>query len=71
MFLHVTLEDNLFGKISAEYQVKSLSLRKADKEGHSNDNIADSDLQFVFDVRFRRRGEMKRRNGSLITQASI
>lgn len=32
-------------------------MRKADKEGHSTDTIADCCFQLVLDVRFRRRGE--------------
>lgn len=62
IFLHVvhlflTLDDDLFGTRAADNQVKLLSSRKADKEGHSADAVADALSRIVFGLRFRRRGE--------------
>ena len=52
----VTLDDDLMGTRSAENPVKTLSNRKADKEGHSTDVVADAFFRIVLAVRFRRRG---------------
>lgn len=52
-----TLDDDLFGCRAVDNQVKSLSNRKADREGHMADVIADSMFRVVLGMRFRRRGE--------------
>ena len=53
----VTSDDDLHGTRASDNQVKSLSLRKADREGHSADAIADALLRIILMVPFRRRGE--------------
>lgn len=53
-----TLDDDLFGTRAADNQVKTLSARKADKEGHSEDAIADALFRVVLGLRFRRREEL-------------
>lgn len=62
IFMHVlhlflTLDDDLFGTRASDNQVKSLSARKVDKEGHSADAVADALSRIIFALRFRRRGE--------------
>ncbi|PXF43989.1 hypothetical protein BWQ96_06222 [Gracilariopsis chorda] len=52
-----TLDDDLYGTRASDNQVKSLSNRKADREGHQADAIADSLFRVTLMVRFRRRGE--------------
>ena len=56
VYTFTTLDDDLYGTRAKENQVKSLSARKADKEGHSADAIADALFRLTFMVRFRRRG---------------
>lgn len=56
--LLATLDDDLFGTRAAENQVRTLSNRKADKEGHSADDLAHALLRFDFALRFRYRGEL-------------
>lgn len=48
--------DDLYGTRAADNQVKTLSNRKADKEGHTADAIADALFRITLMVRFRRRG---------------
>lgn len=52
------------GTSSAENEVKMLSDRKADREGHVADIVADGMFRFTLDTRFRRRGEPQARNVS-------
>lgn len=55
--MFATLDDDLFGTRANDNQVKSLSSRKADREGHSADAVADALTRIVLALRFRRRGE--------------
>jgi hypothetical protein len=57
MQLFATLDDDLYGTEASDNQVKTLSLRKADREGHTADAIADALFRVTLAVRFRRRGE--------------
>lgn len=52
-----TLDDDLYGTTARDNQVKTLSMRKADREGHTADAIADALFRLTIAVRFRRRGE--------------
>lgn len=52
-----TLDDDLMGTRSRHNEVKMLSDRKADREGHSTDNVADAIFRFMIDSRLRRRVE--------------
>lgn len=53
----VTLDDDLMGTRAHDNQVKTLSSRKSDKEGHLADVIADALFSAVLSVRFSRRSE--------------
>lgn len=55
--MHVTLDDDQFGARESDNQVKMLSARKADKEGHLADVIVDALFRILSAIRFRRRGE--------------
>ena len=57
MYMFATLDDDLYGTRAIDNQVKSLSYRKADGEGHLADAVADSFFRVTLMVRFRRRGE--------------
>jgi hypothetical protein len=57
-----TLDDDLYGTKAADNHVKLLSSRKADKEGHCSDSLADAMFRVTFMVRFRRRGESQSKN---------
>jgi hypothetical protein len=57
LYTLATLDDDLYGTRSSDNQVKTLSSRKADKEGHCADALADALFRITFMVRFRRRGE--------------
>lgn len=61
-FTFGTLDDDLYGTRANDNQVKMLSARKADKEGHCVDAIADALFRITFMVRFRRRGESQTEN---------
>lgn len=52
-----TLDDDLFGTRATDNQVKTLSARKADKEGHSFDSIAEALFRVLMGIGFKRRGE--------------
>lgn len=52
-----TLEDDLFRKRASDSQVKSLSARKAEGEGHSVDAVAQDPARMVLGLWFYRRGE--------------
>ena len=52
-----TLDDDLCGTRAGDNQVKSLSIRKADREGHTADAIVDALFRVKLIVRFRRRGK--------------
>lgn len=51
------LDDDILGTSATNNQVKSLYNRKADREGHTGDVIADSIFRFVIGLSFRRRRE--------------
>ena len=51
-----TLDDNVYGSRAVDNQVKTLNSRKADREGHAADAIADALFRITIMVRFRRRG---------------
>ncbi|CDF37457.1 unnamed protein product [Chondrus crispus] len=57
-----TLDDDLYGTRARDNQVKTLSMRKADREGHAADAIADALFCVTIAVRFRRRGEPQSTN---------
>lgn len=57
MYTLTTLDDDLIGRRAGENQVKTLSARKADLEGHNADAVADTFFRVTFMVPFRRRGE--------------
>lgn len=57
LHMFATVDDDLFGTRAADNQVKMLSARKADREGHSADAVADALSRVVMALRFRRRGE--------------
>jgi hypothetical protein len=59
---YATLDDDLFGARTTDNQVKTLSARKADSEGHCADAIADALFKITFFVRFRRRGHTQTEN---------
>jgi hypothetical protein len=61
---YATLDDDLYGTRAADNQVKSLSARKADREGHCADAFADALFRITFFVRFRRRGRTQGENVS-------
>lgn len=48
----LTLHDDMFGTSATENQVKSLSSRKADIEGHTADYITGEDFSVTSDLRF-------------------
>lgn len=58
----VTIDDDLYGTRAWDNQVKSLSNRKANKEGHTADMICDALFRVTLGVRFRRRGESQATN---------
>lgn len=51
------LEDDLVGTLAQDNQVKTLSARKTDREGHLADVVADALFNAVMSVRFRQRAE--------------
>lgn len=57
LHLLATLDDDRFGRRASGNQVKMLRFRKADKEGHTADAVADALFRIVLAIRFRRRGE--------------
>ena len=58
----MTLDDDLFGTRARDNQVKKLSNRKADKEGHCADVVSDAIFRIVLGLRFSRRGESQEDN---------
>lgn len=58
----VTLDADLYGTRARDNQVKTLSSRKADKEGHSADVLCDTLFRITLGVRFRRRGDSQASN---------
>ena len=60
--MFVTMDDDLYGSRATDNQVKSLSSRKADREGHIADAVADAFFRVTLMVRFRRRGESQLTN---------
>lgn len=61
-FLFSRLDDDLYGTRAKDNQVKTLSSRKADEEGHVADAIADALFRITLCLRFRRRGESQSAN---------
>lgn len=57
LHLFATLDDDLFGTRAHDNQFKMISNRKADKEGHSADALADALSRVLLAMRFWRRGE--------------
>lgn len=55
----LTLDDELMGTRSNSNPVKTLSSRKADREGHSSDVLADALFRITLMSRFHRRGEQQ------------
>jgi hypothetical protein len=53
----LTLDDDLYGTRASDNQVKKLSCRKADKEGHCAIEVASALFRSTMGVRFMRRGE--------------
>ena len=53
----ITLDDDLYGTRANDCQVKTLSARKADREGHCAIVVADALFRTTLGVRFLRRGE--------------
>lgn len=60
--LFATLDDDLYGSRATGNQEKTLSNRKAYKEGHVADVFADALFRITLAVRFRRRGESQSAN---------
>ena len=56
-YLLATLDDDVYGTRARDNQVKSLSTRKAEKEGHIADVIDDALFRVILRVRFRRRSK--------------
>ena len=56
------LEDDLYGTRSMDNQVKTLSARKADREGHCAEAIEDALFRITFFVRFRRKEHTQTEN---------
>jgi hypothetical protein len=54
---NATLDDELYGAGAVDNQVKSLSARKADRESHSADVLADAVFRVALAIRLHRRGE--------------
>lgn len=54
-----TLDDQLYGTRAEDIHVKTTSMSKADREGHSADAVADALFRLTLMVRFRRRGEQQ------------
>ncbi|PXF41823.1 hypothetical protein BWQ96_08471 [Gracilariopsis chorda] len=53
LHLLATLDDDLFGTRAANNQFKMISSRKAEREGHSADALADALFRIVLAIRFR------------------
>ena len=66
-----TLDDDLYGTRATDNQVKTLSNRKSDREGHAADTIADALFRVTLMVRFRRRGVSQAENVSMLVQAIL
>lgn len=66
-----TLDDDLYGTRPSDNQVKTISSRKADREGHTADAIADALFRITLMVRFRRRGVTQTSNVSSLLDALL
>ena len=64
MYTFATLDDDLYGTRARDNHVKTLSARKADREGHTANAVADALFRVTLMVRFRRRGEWQSTNVS-------
>ena len=71
MYTFKTLDDDLYGTRARDNQVKKLSARKADREGHTADAFADALFKVSLMVRFRRRGESQSTNVSKLLKNVI
>lgn len=67
VYMFRALDDDLYGTRVKDNQVKSLSARKADRDGDSADAIADSRFRVTLIVRFRRGGEKQTQNVKHVT----
>ena len=56
MYTFATFDDDLYGTRVRDNQVETLSARKADRERHTADAVADALFRVTFIVHFRRRG---------------
>ena len=54
-----SLDDDLMGTRASDNQHKTISNRKADREGHTVDVISDALFRVVLQIRFARRGEKR------------
>lgn len=66
-----TLDDDLYGTRASNNQVETISSRKADREGHTADAIADELFRITLMVRFRRRGVSQSSNVSSLLDAVL
>jgi hypothetical protein len=57
LYQYLTLDDELVGSRAEDNQVKSLSMRKADREGKTAEVIADALFRVVLALLFHRRDE--------------
>ena len=69
--LLATLDDDLYGTRASDNQVKTLGNRKADKEGHTVDAIADALFRITLAIRFRRRGETQASNVKRLVESLL
>lgn len=58
----VTIDDDLYKSCACDNQVKTMSSRKADKEGYCAGSICNALLRVTLCVHFRRRGESQTSN---------
>ena len=66
-----TLDDDLYRTRASNNQVKTISSRKADREGHTADAIADALFRITSMMRFRRRGVSQSSNVSSLLDAVL
>lgn len=57
-FQFLTLDDEVMGTRSQSNPVKSISVRKSDREGKSADVVSDELFRFAIESRLHRRGEI-------------
>jgi hypothetical protein len=56
------LDDDLYRTRASDNQIKTLIVRRADREGHTADAISDTPFRITLTCRFLRRGEQKSAN---------